>query len=211
MSSWSLSILPSPISEFQHAPLSLQSVASQGTYPNSLFFRCLPFGIHIWVPQGVRSASKWLFPTFPWKLWTVLRPWTFLRLFQIGVPTHAEFINKWSFWNGFWTPSGLFSPWRFLWLFQLCYHIVQGHIPPQIARVFGITHILAMIKPSGGVHPIIMGITLYQLTSRVLCLQFYEIFTTHFFSHQFGVAIGCEVIIHDTKCTLNLHPNWVVF
>ncbi len=38
---WSLSILPSPISEFQHTPLPLQSAESQGTCPElnlSIFF-----------------------------------------------------------------------------------------------------------------------------------------------------------------------------
>jgi hypothetical protein len=31
-------------------------------------------------------------------------------------------------------------------LFQLCSHIAQGHIPPQIARVLGVTCMLAMTK-----------------------------------------------------------------
>ncbi len=44
VSSWSFSILPSPISELQHTPLPLQSAVSQGAYPNSLLFRCLLFG-----------------------------------------------------------------------------------------------------------------------------------------------------------------------
>jgi hypothetical protein len=36
---------------------------------------------------------------------------------------------------------------------------------------------------------------------------------THFSPHQFGVVTkgGCEIIIDGIKCTLNLHPNWVVF
>jgi hypothetical protein len=54
---WSLSILPSPIPELQHAPLPFQSVVSQGTCPDSLFFHYFLFGTHIWVPQGVGSAS----------------------------------------------------------------------------------------------------------------------------------------------------------
>jgi hypothetical protein len=46
-------------------------------------------------------------------------------------------------------------------LFQLYFHIAQSHIPPQIAHVLGTTHLLAMTKPSGGVHPIVAGETLY--------------------------------------------------
>jgi hypothetical protein len=42
-------------------------------------------------------------------------------------------------------------------LFQLCFHIAQGHIPPQIARILGVARLLAMTKPLGGVRPIVMG------------------------------------------------------
>ncbi len=48
--------------------------------------------------------------------------------------------------------------------------------------------------------------------NRILCLQFCNAFTTHFSPHQFRVAIkgGCEAIIHDISCTLDLHLDWVV-
>jgi len=42
-------------------------------------------------------------------------------------------------------------------LFQLCSHIMQGHIPHQIAT----TCFLTMTKPLGGVRPIAMEETLY--------------------------------------------------
>ncbi len=94
-------------------------------------------------------------------------------------------------------------------MFQLCSHIAQGDIPPQIAHVFRGVHFLAITKLLGGVCPNVMGKSLYQLTS---CLQFNETFLTHFSPHQFGIAIkgGCETVIHGIKCTLYLHPNWVV-
>jgi hypothetical protein len=60
----------------------------------------------------------------------------------------------------------------FLQLFQLCFHITYGHIPFQIARVFGAVCLLAMTKPSGGVCPITVWETLHQLISHILCLQF---------------------------------------
>ncbi len=49
----------------------------------------------------------------------------------------------------------------FFQLFQLCFHITQGHIPPQIARVLGTAHLLTMTKPSSGVCPITLEETLY--------------------------------------------------
>jgi hypothetical protein len=49
----------------------------------------------------------------------------------------------------------------FFQLFQLCFHIAQGHIPPQIAHVLGTTHLLTMTKPSSGVCPITLEETLY--------------------------------------------------
>jgi hypothetical protein len=67
-------------------------------------------------------------------------------------------------------------------LFQLCSHIAQGHIPRRIARILrAMAHLLAMIKPLGGIRPITIGEILYQFTSRVLCLQFHDAFVTHFF------------------------------
>jgi hypothetical protein len=100
----------------------------------------------------------------------------------------------------------------FLQLFQLCFHITQGHIPPQIAHVLGTTRLLAMTKALGGVCPIIVGETLYRFTNCALCLQFHEAFVTHFSPHQFGVIIkgGCEIVIHGIRCTLDLHPDWVI-
>ncbi len=49
----------------------------------------------------------------------------------------------------------------FFQLFQLCFHIAQGHIPPQIARVLGVACLLAMTKPSSGIRPITVGEALY--------------------------------------------------
>jgi hypothetical protein len=97
-------------------------------------------------------------------------------------------------------------------LFQLCFHITQGHNPPQITRVLGAAYLLAMTKPLGGISPIAVGETLYRLISRALCLQFHETFTTHFPPHQFGVVIkgGYETIFHNIKCNLDLHLDWVV-
>jgi hypothetical protein len=70
-----------------------------------------------------------------------------------------------------------------------------------------------MTKPLGGVCPIVVGEALYRLTSCVLCLQFRETFATHFSPHQFRIATkgGYETSIHGIRCTLDLHPDWVIF
>jgi hypothetical protein len=69
-----------------------------------------------------------------------------------------------------------------------------------------------MTKPLSGIHPIATRETFYQLTSHVLCLQFYDTFATHLSLYQFKVTTkcDCEMVIHGIKCTLDLHPNWVV-
>jgi hypothetical protein len=92
-------------------------------------------------------------------------------------------------------------------LFQLCFHIAQGHVPLLIACVLRATHLLTMTKPLNGVHPIAIGETLYQLTSRILYFQLCKTIATHFSPHQFGITTkgGCETIIHGIRCTLNLH------
>jgi hypothetical protein len=129
---------------------------------------------------------------------------------------HVAFINMWSFWNGFWTLLGFFSPWRFTkWILSIVPNLFSYCLSlyaPQIARVFGVVHLLTMTKPLGGIHPIVVGETLYRFTSDILCTQFCEIFATHFSPHQFRVATkgGYETIIHDIRCTLDLHLNWVI-
>jgi hypothetical protein len=65
-------------------------------------------------------------------------------------------------------------------LFQLCFHIAQGHNPPQIARVLGATYLLAMTKILVGIRPIVMAKTLYRLTSRALCFHFRNFCNTFF-------------------------------
>jgi hypothetical protein len=69
-----------------------------------------------------------------------------------------------------------------------------------------------MTKPLGEVRPIAMGETLYQLTTCILYLQFCEAFATQFSPHEFGDVIkgGCETIIHNIRCTLDLHPNSII-
>ncbi len=98
-------------------------------------------------------------------------------------------------------------------MFQLCFHIAEGHIPLRVACVFRMAHLLTMTKLSSGVHPIIVGETLYWFTIYVLCLQFHDAFTTHFSLHQFGITTKgcCESIIHDIICILELHFNLFVF
>jgi hypothetical protein len=70
-----------------------------------------------------------------------------------------------------------------------------------------------MTKPLNGVRSITIEKTLYWPKSHVLYLQFCDAFATHFSQHQFGITTkgGCETIIHGIKCTLDLHPNQLVF
>jgi len=75
------------------------------------------------------------------------------------------------------------------------FFILHRPHPPQIAHVLGVASLLTMTKPSGGIHPIVVG---------EICLQFCEVFATHFSPHQFGVATkgGYEAIIHSITYTL---------
>jgi hypothetical protein len=42
--------------------------------------------------------------------------------------------------------------------------------------------------------------------------QFHEVFVIQFSPYQFRIVIKCgyETIIHSIKCTMNLHPDWVI-
>ncbi len=57
-SDWLLVILPSLVPELQHAPLPPQSVASQGAYPNSLFFCYFHFRFTSESIKELGSVSK---------------------------------------------------------------------------------------------------------------------------------------------------------
>jgi hypothetical protein len=69
--------------------------------------------------------------------------------------------------------SKRFCKW-FPYLFQLCSNIACGHIHQHMARVLGVSHLLAMTKPYGEVHPIDVGNILYCLINHMPCLQFHE-------------------------------------
>ncbi len=66
-------------------------------------------------------------------------------LFKMG------FEHLWNYFHLENSTSGFFQ------LFQLCSHFTQGHIPPRIARVFGVACLLTMIKLLSGIRPIIVG------------------------------------------------------
>jgi hypothetical protein len=61
-------------------------------------------------------------------------------------------------------------------LFQVCSHVVMSHIPMPVVRIFRATRLLALAKPFGGIHLIVVGEVLYQLVNKVLFLQFHDTF-----------------------------------
>jgi hypothetical protein len=105
-----------------------------------------------------------------------------------------------------------FSKWTLSVVLTLFSYCTRSHSTPNCMHLWSgplLNHDQAFRWSSSH---FVVGETLYRLKSRVLCLQFHEAFTTHFSPHQFGVTIkgGCEIIIHGIKCTLDLHPIWVV-
>jgi hypothetical protein len=72
-----------------------------------------------------------------------------LHLLASG-PSRMIFEHLWDYFHLIDSTNG------FPLLFQLCFHIAQGHIPPQIAHVLATTHLLTVTKPSCGVRPIIL-------------------------------------------------------
>ncbi len=72
---------------------------------------------------------------------------------------------------------------------------------------------MALAKPSRGIQPIVVGEILYQLVNKALCLQFQDMFTTHFSTYQFGVVVrgGCKMVVHGVGVVLNIHVDWVFY
>jgi len=48
--------------------------------------------------------------------------------------------------------------------------VVANQIPRFVARVLGVSWLLAFAKPFDGIHLIAMGEVFYQLMNKVLCL-----------------------------------------
>ncbi len=134
---------------------------------------------------------------------------------------HVTFIYKYFFKDDFWTPLNLFSPWKFYMRIHTIvstlfwYHTTSHSINAlRVKRWVGgswanihLTRLLTLTKSLGGVCPIVVEKTLYQLMICTLCLQFRNAFATHFSPHQFGVATKgeCETMIFSIRCTLDLH------
>jgi hypothetical protein len=101
---------------------------------------------------------------------------------------------------------------NFLKLFLMYSYVVIGRIPKNITKALGVVKLLALVKPCGGIWPIAIDETFYQMVNRTFCHQFHDAFSIHLFPHQFGVAImgGYEVVMHGIRVALDVHPNWVV-
>jgi len=90
----------------------------------------------------------------------------------------------------------------------------QGHISCQIAHVLGVIRLLAMTKPSSGVCFIAMGEMLCQHTLELFFRPSISwCFWNTFVLHQFGIVTkgGCETLIRDIRCTLDLHLDLILF
>jgi hypothetical protein len=67
----------------------------------------------------------------------------------------------------------------FIQLQQLCSHVATCRIRGFVAQVLGVSRLLALVKPSSGIHPIVVEELFYWLVSRALCLQFHDAFAFH--------------------------------
>ncbi len=100
----------------------------------------------------------------------------------------------------------------FIQFHQLCFHVAFSCILWSVAGVSGVSWLLILAKPSGGIRLIIMGKMFYHLVSKVSCLQFCDAFIFHLSPYQFKVVVksGCEVVFHGIWATLDGHHDWVV-
>jgi hypothetical protein len=58
----------------------------------------------------------------------------------------------------------------FIQLHKLGSHVAVSHIHGLMAGILGENRLLALVKPFGGIHPIIVRKEFYQLMNRALCL-----------------------------------------
>jgi hypothetical protein len=62
--------------------------------------------------------------------------------------------------------------------------VVTSCILQSMTHIFGVAKLLALVKFSNGIQPIVMGETFYRLVNRALCLQFHDTFSFHLSLHQ---------------------------
>jgi hypothetical protein len=74
--------------------------------------------------------------------------------------------------------------------------VVVNRIPKSVAWVFGVSQLLALAKPFGGICSIEVKETFYQLVNKALCLYFHDAFASHLSPYEFKLAItkGCEAM-----------------
>ncbi len=59
---------------------------------------------------------------------------------------------------------------------MVCSYVVVGHIFGSVLKAFNVARLLLLVKPFGGIWPIVISEILYQLVSKTLCLQFHDAF-----------------------------------
>jgi hypothetical protein len=83
--------------------------------------------------------------------------------------------------------------------FKICGHIVRGHVPSSISRLFFAYQFLTLEKQSRCIHPITIGEVTYHLVAQTLIIQFKDSLAKHFNLHQFSVMTysECEAVVHN--------------
>ena len=81
-------------------------------------------------------------------------------------------------------------------------------MPPSVAHILSASRLVALVKPVGGVRPIVIGEVVYRLVGRALCFQLCgSIGAQLLWQFEVGFRGGCEVIIYGTRALLVLDPS----
>lgn len=80
---------------------------------------------------------------------------------------------------------------------MVCSYVVARRIPKSITRALGVVKLLVLVKPCGGIRPIVIGEFFYWMVIRTFCHKFHDAFAFHLSPHQFWVTIkgGYEVVM----------------
>jgi hypothetical protein len=96
---------------------------------------------------------------------------------------------------------------KFSKLFQTIAIVTCGDILRSVALMLGVSKLLAMVKDTECLCPIIVDEVFFQLISHSIVLQLWVSFQKHLSPHQFKILTlgGYETIIFGIKTFFNLH------
>jgi hypothetical protein len=130
--------------------------------------------------------------------------WAFIHSAHLSVdePLGMVFEHLWDLFDTKDLTNG------FSQLFVVYSYVIVGHIFGSVIKAFNVARLLLLVKPFGGIQPIVICEILYRLMNKTLCFQFHYAFLAQCSPTSLGVVVrgSCEIMVHNIWTTLKCSP-----